>query len=239
MPVLGGLAKGSVRGSKILKTMDDLTNALSVAQSVVNKSRRILAQGTDAIRAAARSSGDFLGIRKAAARDYWRKQQRDAFRKYRVRDEYRQNRYKHIPKTGGKWVAGTPGNGRWVPNEGSELAEALKKYPDQNGIVFRNGHPDFSPFVKRGPDGMPANVEIPDMKGNHLDGRRTGDVGDYGQARLGMAERNGGKWTKPMEDGYTWHHNADGTTMQLVDTVIHRSVPHQGGATMMRDSETF
>jgi RHS repeat-associated protein len=35
-------------------------------------------------------------------------------------------------------------------------------------------------------------------------------------------------------DGYTWHHVEDGETMQLVDSELHSSIPHTGGAALLR-----
>ncbi|MFN7766537.1 MAG: HNH endonuclease [Planctomycetaceae bacterium] len=34
---------------------------------------------------------------------------------------------------------------------------------------------------------------------------------------------------EPFIDGFTWHHHHDGSTMQLVDRLIHRQTGHSGG----------
>jgi hypothetical protein len=107
-------------------------------------------------------------------------------------------------------------------------------------LPSKNGFPDFSPFMKRGPDGNPTEVEIPDMRGNNDGARRDGTFGDFGQARKAMEERLGQRWYSGAEErGSTWHHKEDGTTMQLVDFEVHDNTPHQGGASMMRDQATF
>jgi hypothetical protein len=121
-----------------------------------------------------------------------------------------------------------------VPDADTPLGQALTKYQGIDGIEFRNGFPDFSPFVKTGPDGRPASVEIPNMQGNNR-----GADGDFGQAREALREQSGESWTKSQEKGYTWHHSEDGTTMLLVDRDIHGNTAHQGGASMMRDQATF
>lgn len=262
VPVVGDAIKGSTRGAKVLKTMDDLTGALSVAQAVVNKSRRVLSQGTDAIRAAARSSGDFLGIRKAAARDYWSKQVRnsDAYQKYlkqiencpdaackaKARKAYEQERYKHmnLPKAGpppagrGEWVGNGayPGSGIFKPHPDTELARSLDAYNSKYGTNFEGVK-----YSGGHPDFSPFVMR--DSRGRPMEveiqnmrGDRLGGDGDFGQARSRLSEKYG-SWSKRQESGYTWHHKEDGTTMQLIDSTIHNAAAggatHRGSGSMM------
>jgi hypothetical protein len=62
------------------------------------------------------------------------------------------------------------------------------------------------------------------MQGNHA-----AKTGDFGRARTAMKDKYG-KWNaSKMEEGYTWHHNEDTSTMQLVDRRIH-GTGYGGGA---------
>jgi hypothetical protein len=252
VPVFGDAGKAAAKGADILETADDLRRAQGVAQEVVNQARRVVNGGADALRGAARAAGEMSTLRRAAARRYWAQQNRrrlreiqDAYRKCNDaacrrarREEMHELRRNpvgagRLPREGGAW-RGTPGNGTWVPDADTPLGQALTKYQGIDGIEFRNGFPDFSPFVKTGPDGRPASVEIPNMQGNNR-----GADGDFGQAREALREQSGESWTKSQEKGYTWHHSEDGTTMLLVDRDIHGNTAHQGGASMMRDQATF
>ena len=91
------------------------------------------------------------------------------------------------------------------PAKASAYNEILRKYP--NGVVFdKAGFPDFSPYSIK-------TVKIR-MKGN-----RTTD----------FTEANKVAGLKKTPEGYTWHHNQDRMTMQLVPRDLHDFVRHDGG----------
>ncbi|NTE90140.1 HNH endonuclease [Agrobacterium rubi] len=106
----------------------------------------------------------------------------------------------------------------------------------QDGVQYRDGKPDFSPFTARDKNGQPIEARISNMKGD-----RRGADGDFGQARDAMAEKYNGWNASKMEDGYSWHHNEDTSTMQLVDRRIHGTKygggAHSGGASAVKDPD--
>lgn len=109
------------------------------------------------------------------------------------------------------------------------IALGLDQY-GQSGVRYVNGKPDFSPFIKKGTDGQPIQTRISNMKGDLA----RGSNGDVGQAVAPLKEKYG-SWGKTTDEkGFTWHHNEDTSTMQLVDTRIHSTAQgggaHSGGA---------
>jgi hypothetical protein len=103
-----------------------------------------------------------------------------------------------------------PGNYRWagqVYNGPGWTSELAAKYP--NGVKFTDeGFPDFSPYAIK-----TATFE------DGYEGNYTSDFTDA-NAQVGLDD---------TPDGYTWHHNEDGTTMQLVPDDLHDGVRHAGG----------
>lgn len=122
--------------------------------------------------------------------------------------------YANTPTSGknGEWVTGERGDGVWKPANGG---------PE---ITYSNGFPNYSGHAAQ-------TVDIP-MKGN-----RTTDFTAADQAvrdQLGDPD-----WRRPA--GYTWHHNENGTTMELIPSSIHAtgqgaSTPHMGGASLYTGS---
>jgi len=94
------------------------------------------------------------------------------------------------------------------PERLTEEARALA--PD--GVPIKeNGCPDFTEWSE-------ANVEI-EMTGDRAE--------DYKRANEAAGYHDAG-YRSPKE-GYVWHHNEDGKTMQLVPFDLHDSVKHRGG----------
>ena len=83
----------------------------------------------------------------------------------------------------------------------------------------KEGYPDFSPYAETLPNGQ-KSVRI------NYSGSRSKD--------FRLADKAAG-YTRdnPRPSGYTWHHNEDMTTMQLVNSRIHNGsqggFPHSGG----------
>jgi len=228
VPGWGDGAKAAVKGTRIARYGEKLVSQVAAAQRKVKALE-------DHVR------------KSAAASKYWSSKRGEAYRKLQEDlrkcnskackqkkiDEFKNGgKYKNIPR-GGKW-AGEPGNSKWTPDAGSNAEKALKDY-GQDGIAYKNGKPDFSPFMKKGPDGQPIQTRISNMQGDLA----RGPNGDVGQAVAPLKEKYGG-WSKTAnEDGFTWHHNEDTSTMQLVDSRIHNTSEgggaHSGGASAVND----
>lgn len=227
VPGWGDAAKAGIRGTKIARYAEKLVSQVAAAQAKVKRLE-------DHVR------------KTAAASKHWAAKQGQAYKKLqedlkkcktqkcrqRKVDEFKNGgKYKNIPRQG-KW-SGEPGNSKWTPEDGTPAADALKKFK-QTGVEYRNGKPDFSPFMKTGADGRPIEARIPNMKGDLL----RGENGDVGQALSQVKERYPG-WTKADESGFTWHHNEDTSTMQLIDSRIHNvkegGGAHIGGASAVND----
>ncbi|HEX5752999.1 MAG TPA: HNH endonuclease [Archangium sp.] len=267
IPVVDIVAKGGIRGTKIAAKMDDVAQAISAAKTALARQKSLLAAKTMShLDEALKATGDLYNIRKAAARQYWDKVV--AANRKKVDDELAKCAVKKCPKKKvdalnarkgeanpgrlpssdkGKWVDPKtgkpvpPGTGNYVPDpeKNPSLHAALKKYGKENeGIPFKDGHPDFTSFAQKGPDGKPVRVEI-DMKGNDT---------DFSSARA-AAQKKYGAWDKGKnEKNVTWHHEPDGVTMTLIDRDIHTAMrkadgtansgtPHVGGDSMWGNPE--
>jgi RHS repeat-associated protein len=84
---------------------------------------------------------------------------------------------------------------------------------DGVSVTYRNGYPDFSPHEA-------ARVEITQSTDRSADFRAANEQINY-------------PGNKPPP-GYTWHHNENGTTMQLVPSDIHDDFTHSGGVSNVR-----
>ncbi|MGJ0303587.1 HNH endonuclease [Aliarcobacter cryaerophilus] len=143
--------------------------------------------------------------------------------------------YKNIPQNGGAW-SGQPGNSKWIPNKedipkqpyGNEKTwgEILKKH-NIDGIVFKDGEPDFTPIAE-------GSVEIEDFTINRDDNFFQAD---QNLAQQWKQEVKNGKndWTISdvreyrKEKKLTWHERSDMKSMDLVSQEVHGNIPHSGG----------
>ena len=128
---------------------------------------------------------------------------------------------KRLPKTKGKWIEGTRGEGIWK----SEI-DAVNKISNGEGIPFKDGLPDFSKWDL-------GKIEIDGM---------TGTKKDFSLAHKKMMREYGFKTQKQVEDwlkeeGLTLHHMEDGIHLQLVPSDLHNNIPHIGGASMLRNNQ--
>jgi hypothetical protein len=86
----------------------------------------------------------------------------------------------------------------------------------KNGVEVRysrEGFPDFSPYKYKGTAGK-AEVKI------RLSDNR---AADETAANLAAGFKDG------TPDDFTWHHNEEVGTMQLIETQVHKDFPHSGG----------
>lgn len=231
IPVVGDGIKGAGKGTKIAAKMDEVADAIKAAKAALARRKAVA----------------ILSNRKAAAQKYW------ADIKAKGKAEYDEAikgcstvackeaaalrkgpQYNQTPKTGknGAWV-GERGDGDWIPSPGSPLDEGLKEFNTKHGtnidrIVYKDGFPDYGPFVYKTPDGVPARVEIP-YKG----GRKDAPVADEAmREKLGDPD-----WQAP--ENYTWHHMEDGVTMELVPSKVHGSNKsgHAGGTSLTKQPD--
>lgn len=149
---------------------------------------------------------------------------------------------KILPKEKGSWE-GEVGDSMWKPDS----SEVPKKPPgneddwntifepyDQEGVVFKDGEPDFTPFSV-------GSVEIKDFSDDRL--------GNFSQADEQLAKtwsaekRDGREWSPEdvynyrKENGLSWHERSDMKTMDLVPQKIHGNVPHSGGISAYKNSQ--
>ncbi|MEK9150014.1 MAG: HNH endonuclease, partial [Candidatus Desantisbacteria bacterium] len=141
--------------------------------------------------------------------------------------------------TDGVWenMDGTPGRigaSDWYPDLTTPRGKKILKEIGNKPIKYKNGHPDFSEYVYEH-NGTLAKVEI-DMQGYVGTISKNDNVyevtPDFNAANEAMRKIDP-NWKKPKN--YTWHHNEDGVTMELVPTAIHKNVPHTGGASIVTD----
>lgn len=99
-----------------------------------------------------------------------------------------------------------------------DLVKLDRLYPD--GVPFtKQGFPDFSQVAAKGRDGKPIKVNI---------GALTGDSKkDINQAET-IFQNMGYSW----EEGFTWHHIENTTSLLRVPTHIHQLIDHTGGMSM-------
>lgn len=135
------------------------------------------------------------------------------------------------------YVVGTSGivvHNRCNPNEkyadstrkfedGSDLA---KKYPD--GVYIKpNGYPDFSPYAQK-----IVKFDSPTPVGVDAGKCLRGDC--YYDFKLANKAAGFGDSATATPKGWTWHHNEDGMTMELIPTDIHRAIGHDGGEKVIK-----
>lgn len=154
---------------------------------------------------------------------------------------------------------GERGDSLFTPNS-AEALELLEEY-EQEGVDYKNGYPDFSPFTLHDtPWGAyPCQVEIGHMTGNRNNpaweyGRRDSaydigsELGNFAQADIALAEqmsRDLGEEITPdmiadyRKDGLTWHEVEDLHTMQLLPRGLHSACPHTGGAGIAKTIMAF
>ncbi|CAM2064450.1 HNH endonuclease [Sulfidibacter corallicola] len=119
-----------------------------------------------------------------------------------------------LPKTKGKWVEGTPGNGKWMPDKNTPEGKKILAVTGGEPIPYKDGYPDFSKWSKE-------SVPIEMTGDNTLDFAQANMAADF-----------------PDTTGHTWHHHQDGTTMQLIPSDLHNNMPHSGGASAVNVADS-
>ena len=110
----------------------------------------------------------------------------------------------------GTWK-GMRGNSAWTPDLNTERGQKIWAATGGKPIKFKDGYPEFTPFAKK-------RVEI-EMTGKNSDFDRANEAAGLSETPADM----------------TWHHHQDGVTMELVPSKINNNVPHDGGASIVKD----
>ncbi|MBC2368389.1 hypothetical protein HBP99_07060 [Listeria booriae] len=115
---------------------------------------------------------------------------------------------------------------KWIKKGGSISIDGngTWSYTNKNGqmVSYPDGYPDFE--VYRHPNVEPVTIEVATPKNPQADFRAANL-----EAKLDKnSQPPVPELTKPPI-GYTWHHNEDGKTMELVDAKIHKEFRHIGG----------
>ncbi len=149
---------------------------------------------------------------------------------------------RNVPTNNGKWK-GIRGNSKWIPNRkfipkkhnkpNDTWGTILNRY-NIDGIVYKNGHPDFSSISK-------GNVTISNFSTN-----RYGPGGNFEQADEALAALRTRKgkpcsgvevriWRK--ENNYTWHEEMDCMSMKKIPLEIHGNMAHDGGVAIKKNMQ--
>ena len=142
---------------------------------------------------------------------------------------------KGCPENNGNWE-GERGNSKWIPesdyvpqkcnrNEQKTWGEILNQY-GIDGIVFKDGEPDFSSVSK-------GEVKIEGFSSNRSDNFDKADIELAKQK--GCSPENVHKWCD--DNGYTWHERRDIGIMQKVPSKIHSNISHRGGISRIKEIE--
>jgi hypothetical protein len=87
-------------------------------------------------------------------------------------------------------------------------------------VSYTEGFPDFSPFMTH-PSGV-RSVTIEMTGTNRIDFRRANEAAGHPE------------WGNRPPPGWTWHHNQNGTEMELIPSTINATFSHIGGAALVR-----
>lgn len=154
--------------------------------------------------------------------------QREAAR--RVRESRRRGRSIEQCKADGNWGTQLPRTGKWEPPNSRGHGRWTSE-DGQYSVEYREGYPDFS--TAKGPphpDGPPygGKIEIEQTGKNST---------DFSAANREWERIHG----QPPPKGYTWNHNEDGATMELVRRDVHSrsesGAAHTGGASIVKSQE--
>lgn len=209
VPYVGDALGKTAKGARLAKKMAGLKKKIAAAIAAVKKAQ----------------AAKFAGRKRAAAALRAKRKAKKAkefaqAKKCQACKEPGGNRFgTQSPKEGsdGSWKGGERGNSTWYPDPNTDKGKQVLEATGGKPIKFEDGHPDFSPYAKH-------RVEI-DMQGTPA---------DFTAARDAMRKQlNDPHWETP--EGWTWHHNHDGVTMELVPSNLNNKVPHTGGDSLARE----
>lgn len=231
IPFGGDAIKGFFRGRRIKRALAAADEAMAAARTGVSRAQEFARR-----RMAASRYWGAIKRRRDEIKDAYKNCKTEACKEARKRELEQTTR---LPsRQQGEWKnadgsPALPGEGVFVPKEGTRLHDALSEHQQPvTGVPFKDGQPDLSGFPPSGrgnsaPGGGPYTVEIEQS----LTGDRSADATEAWRQR---AEDFPG--TNNPERG-VWHHTGDGVTMQYVDSQVHGSLAHQGGVAMNTSPE--
>lgn len=149
---------------------------------------------------------------------------------------------KILPQSCGEW-SGEAGDSTWKPD-----SQEIPKKPPENektwgeilepyntdGVEFRDGEPDFSPFAE-------ASVEIDDFSDNR---NANFTQADEKCAEQWSAEnKDNRQWSAEdvreyrRDNSLSWHERSDMQTLDLVPQEVHGNIPHSGGISVYKQTQ--
>jgi uncharacterized protein RhaS with RHS repeats len=124
-----------------------------------------------------------------------------------------------IPKTGGRWD-GTPGDSNWF-SDNTKVITVTKG----EGVPFKNGLPNFDKWSQ-------GDLQIDNMTG----GKKDFDL-VYEKLKIeGNLKSKAEAKRFLKQNGLTVHHHPDMKTIQLIPSDLHNNIPHEGGASKIRNA---
>jgi DNase/tRNase domain of colicin-like bacteriocin len=129
-----------------------------------------------------------------------------------------------IPSSDGSWN-GKVGESGWLSTKPKVIAVTGGK-----PVPFKNGFPIFDKWKV-------GEVKLPKMKGNHGSDFDEADklyAKTKGWFKANGKEDGGKVALMRKENGLTWHHHEDMTTMQLVPADLNNNISHTGGASFVK-----
>ena len=104
--------------------------------------------------------------------------------------------------------------------------EINEKYPD-GVFIKQNGYPDFSPYAI-----ATVQFDPPSVAGVQAGKCLRGDT--YYDPKMANKIAFGIDSLSATPKGFTWHHNEDCITMELIPTDLHRALNHDGGEKLIK-----
>ncbi len=220
IPYAGDAIGKTSKGARVLKKIKALKNRIESAVSALNLAKKLARKkATAAVRAkrkaeAAKNAAnelkckncDLIGGKKFGSQS-------------------------PLEGSNGSWKGGERANSNWYPDPKTETGQEVLKATGGKPINFKEGYPDFSPYAMDIGGGKKARFEI-EMQGN--------TTSDMKNARDAMRrELKDPNWPgvkgRNAPEGWTWHHNEDGITMELIPSDLNNNIPHSGGESLVND----
>jgi hypothetical protein len=122
-----------------------------------------------------------------------------------------------VPKSGGTWTS-ERGESGWLSEK-----PAVQKITNGKPVRFKNGFPDFTPWVRESVDLVKFESYAADFA----------EADRLLANKLGLADRFAAEEWR-LEHKLTWHHHENCRTMQLLPQELHNATPHQGGMSITK-----
>lgn len=143
---------------------------------------------------------------------------------------HRSVRSHRLPRKNGHWVNRCkPGDCMWVPNN-HEIIAVLKEF-GVDGVIYRHGFPDFSPFIDKSIGG----VKLDSVRGSYAKVHNDADKAVTQVKGSIFYEKTPEEVHAYMvEHDLVWHECEDRRTVIPIPRIINNSFPHTGGMGLER-----